>query len=207
MNKIFLFAILLFSHLTTAECLDVQGRVAYFVPQNHNIRSIYAKGLPEYEVEISTPINAFSCLCECNDDWAGWTNFSFYQKKGHSRGCEEYSTKMTNWALNFGVKRYFSGCLPCFFDDFRPYLGFGIGFARVKFNDRSPFVRNHISKYGFALLGKLGFEYQITCNLFLDLFADYSGNWFRSPHSNGCTTTRCINTGGLKLGAGIGYRF
>lgn len=209
MNKIFLFVILLFSHLATVEGLDVQGRVAYFIPQDHHIRSIYSDGLPEYEVEIAAPLNSCSCLCECNDDLTGWANFSIYQKKGHSIGCSDfrYATKVTNWALNFGLKRYFSGCLPCFFDNLRPYLGLGIGVARVKFHDHSPYVRNHVEKYGFALLAKLGFEYQITCNLFLDLFADYSGNWFDSPSSNSCNSTRCINTGGLKLGAGLGYRF
>lgn len=206
MNKIFLFALLLLSHLTTAQAIDVQGRVAYFIPQNHHIRSIYADGLPEYEVEIAAPLNSFNCLCQCDDNLTGWTNFSIYEKKGSS--CQTCKTKITNWALNFGVKRYFADCLPCFFDDFRPYLGFGIGFAHVKFRDHSPYVRNnHNGKYGFALLAKFGLEYQITCNLFLDLFADYSGNWFNANRSNENGSNRNINTGGLKLGAGLGYRF
>jgi len=209
MNKIFLFVILLFSNLATTQAIDVQGRVAYFIPQNHNVRSFYAKGLPEYEVEISAPMNSFSCLNTCDEDWAAWTNFSIYQKKGRD-SCQQYSSKLTNWALNFCVKRYFSGCMPCAFDNLRPYLGFGIGFAHLKLNNHSCYEcsgNNHNGKYGFALLAKFGFEYQVTCNLFLDFFADYSGNWFKSNRSQDCISTRCVNTGGLKLGAGLGYRF
>lgn len=222
MNKIFLCALLFLSSLTTAHALDIEGRVAYFLPQNHHIKSIYGShGIPEYEVEVSQPLNSLFavypfnslfCMDPCNQSWTMFGNFSYFQKCGHSRRCGDStfsdfrrnSTKMNNWALNFGVKRYFDNC---FISCLRPYLGLGIGFAHVKFNDHSRYVNQHIHRYGFALLAKFGFEYDITCNLYLDFFADYASNWFSAPRSKRCNATNRVNTGGFKTGLGIGYRF
>ena len=89
---------------------------------------------------------------------------------------------------------------------FRPYLGFGIGFAHVRFHDQSPFVRARTNRWGFAILAKSGLRYDVTCNFFLDFFLDYAYNHFDFPCVRG-VSIRNVNTGGVKIGLGLGYQF
>jgi len=113
------------------------------------------------------------------------------------------SSKICNWAINFGLKHYFRSC-DC---DCRPYLGFGIGGAHVQYQDRSIYVKEDIKMWGFCLLAKAGIEYNLCYNFFLDLFVDYSSNWFAKPDSKHNIGTRKTNTGGVMLGLGLGYHF
>ncbi|MBA2728938.1 MAG: hypothetical protein H0U49_12295 [Parachlamydiaceae bacterium] len=209
MKKILLFVALLLGQVATAHGFDVAARIAYFQPQDHRIRGIYGHhGYPEYELEANCPIDSIYNCCgyDCGPTWAGWGNFSIYHKKGHSSGCIKNSSEITSWALNFGIKGYLGAC--CFPESFRPYLGFGVGYAHVDFHDHSPYVNKHIDRSGIAILAKSGIEYDITCDIFLDFFVDYASNWFNSPHtSRCCNSTRRFNTGGVKLGLGLGYHF
>lgn len=200
MKRIFLFTLFLLSQLSSIQAYDVEARVAYFYPTDNRMRNVYSKsGFVEYELEVSNPLNCFfNCFDEC---WDGFANVSFYQKNGRS-SCLNNRSKVTNWAFNVGGKRFFS-CFKCF----RPYLGIGAGFAHVSFHDDSPYVKEHINSWGPSLLLKSGLIYDISCNFYLDLFADYGFNWFWPSVNNCCCTGRNIDTGGLKIGAGIGYKF
>lgn len=199
MKRIFLFLLFASSQLSSAESFDIQARVAYFYPQDHKIREIYGKhGFPEYEVEASVPLAW--CLNNCSYDWDIWTNLSYYQKTGHSTFFKHH-TRMNDWALNFGVKHYFCAC-----ERLRPYLGFGAGAAYVRFHDTGPLVNRHVHKWGAAILAKSGIRYDVTCQLFVDLFVDYSYHWFKF-HGKTCVHHRNANTGGVKAGIGLGYQF
>ncbi len=200
MKKVFLFTLFILSQISCMQAWDIEARVAYFLPQDHRMRDIYSsKGFAEYELETSTPLDCLVDCAPCN--WDGFANLSFYQKNGRS-SCLNDRTRVTNWTLNFGVKRYFDVC-GCF----KPYLGLGAGAAYVRFHDHSDFVKRHNNKWGFAILAKSGVKYDITCNLFLDLFVDYSYAWFNFYHKRSCVAVRNTNTGGLKCGLGLGYQF
>lgn len=200
MKKVFLLTLFILSQVSCMQAWDIEGRVAYFLPQDHRMRSIYSnKGFAEYELETSTPLASLVDCAPCN--WDGFANLSFYRKNGRS-SCLNDRTRVTNWTLNFGVKRYFDVC-GCF----KPYLGLGAGAAYVRFHDYSSFVKRHNNKWGFAILAKSGVKYDVTCNLFLDLFLDYSYAWFNFYHSRSCVAVRNTNTGGLKCGLGLGYQF
>lgn len=200
MKKLVAFLLLILAQTASSEAFDIQARVAYFVPQDNRVRHIYGKnGFAEYELEASMPM---MCCCECACNWDYWTNLSFYEKKGHTN-CFHDRTKITNWTWNFGVKYYFD-----IWECVRPYLGVGVGAAHVRFHDESPFVRNHVKRWGAAFLGKAGLKYDLTCNLFLDIFADYAYNWFNFHHNHRSgVEKRNVNTGGWKLGLGVGYQF
>lgn len=206
MKRLILFALCFLSQTAFVQALDVQGRAAYFYPAESRVRDIYSsKGFAEYELEISNPIDPSGCKYT---NWDYFLNLSYYHKKGHSSGCGSYgsSTEMTNWALNIGAKRYFD--LNCFSEKIRPYLGAGAGFAHVSFHDKSEFVKRHKHEFGGSLLFKSGIKYELTCNLFTDLFLDYSYHWFRFDECNkACVKNRNPNTGGLKVGLGLGYQF
>lgn len=171
---------------------DFEVRAACLIPQENRYRHVYGKSIMDWEMEMSTPI------CK---DFAGWTNLSYYTKKGHFTYLKE-STSVINWALNLGVKGYFcrSGC-------FSPYLGCGLGPAYVRFRDNSFYVKQKINLWGVALLAKSGIEMEIDCNFFLDVFVDYSFNTFSKPHAMKGITTNGTNTGGVKMGMGLGYRW
>lgn len=188
--------------------VEFSGRFAWFLPQSKHIQRIYGDhGYPEYELEASMALTRTpKCECsshesKCEPHWMGWANWSIYEKSGHST-CLKNSSHMINNAVNFGAKYYFFHM-----HGFRPYLGFGIGFAHVRFSDHSKFVRKHVDKWGPSLLVKSGIECDLSCHWYADVFVDYGSNWFSAPRSPHCVKTNDINTGGGKFGLGLGYRF
>ncbi len=221
MKKIILFLAIFIGQLASMQALTVEGRVGYIYPQNKHIRDTYGKsGYLEYEVELGSSLNSCLSCCnkemECGDNIALWANWSYYSKKGRS-SCLRNRIHMQNWAANFGAKYYFdlqncalNNCFfdlgSCFCDQLYPYLGFGLGVGHVRFSDHGPDVKSH-NKLGFSLLAKSGVEYRFGCNLFLDFFLDYAYNHFSKNHSHRCISSREINTGGLKTGIGLGFRF
>lgn len=185
---------------------DIEVRAACLIPTDNHFRSVYGNTVCDWEFEVSTPLENFldctSCWAENINltQWYGWANFSYYTKNGHFTYLKE-ETNALNWTLNFGVKRYF-----CCGSTFLPYFGLGVGVAHVRFSDHSFYVRQNINLWGFSLLAKSGVEVQLAYNLFLDFFLDYSYNRFSKPHAIQGISTRGVNTGGFKIGLGIGYR-
>jgi len=197
MKKFILLTMCLLGQMASLQAFDVEARVAYFYPANDRMRDVYGKeGWAEYEIEASTPLT-FNCDCT---NWDAFFNASYFYKRGHST-CLHDRTTVNNWAFNFGVKRYFDTCW-CF----RPYLGLGVGFAHVRFHDESPFVTNKINRWGVAVLAKSGIRYDISCNFFADLFLDYAYTGYRFC-SGGCRSGNDVDTGGVKVGLGLGYQF
>lgn len=188
--------------------VELEGRFAWFLPQSSHIQRVYGRhGCPEYELEASMAFTGVpKCECssherKCEPHWIGWANWSIYEQSGHST-CLKNSSHMINNAVNFGAKYYFFHM-----HGFRPYLGFGIGFAHVRFSDHSRYVRRHVDKWGPSLLVKSGIECDLSCHWYADVFVDYGSNWFSAPRSPRCVKTHDINTGGGKFGFGLGYRF
>lgn len=197
MKKILCALLFVFSGVVSLQGIEVEARVAAFFPEDHRMGQVYDKVFPEYEIELSAPLN---CCCDCSCNWDYFFNVSYYHQNGHS-SCLKDKTTVDNWAFNLGVKHYFDIC-----ECFRPYLGLGAGPVNVKFHDQSPYVRKHTDKWGAAVLVKSGVIYDISCNIFLDAFFDYTYHWFHFNRSSDLYV-RTVNTGGFKLGAGIGYRF
>ncbi len=192
----------------TVRRLEFSARFAWFLPQSGRIQRVYGHhGCPEYELEASMSLDSVpNCSCHahdkrCEPHWIGWGNWSIYEQSGHST-CLKNSSHMINNAANFGVKYYFFHM-----HGFRPYLGFGLGFAHVRFSDHSKYVRHHVDKWGPSLLVKSGIECDFLCHWYADVFVDYGSNWFSAPRSKHCVKTNDINTGGGKFGFGLGYRF
>lgn len=196
--KKFLFLILVLSSFS-AHAVDIQGRAAYLFPQDDRMRQIYGHGWWDYELQVDVPLKdccgAPSYLCGVS----GWCNLSFYEKKGHTH-CLRHHTNINSWAMNFGVSKFFD-CGWCL----KPYLGIGIGAGHAQFHDKSPYVHRDISRWGFSALAKSGVQYEMNCNWFIDLFADYAYNHIGSKKPRHGTRTHKVNVGGGKLGIGIGY--
>jgi len=186
---------------------DIEGRVAYFYPQNKDLRKFYGRdGWAEYQLVVATPLNL--CCLDCN--WAVWADFGYFERKGHSRtdcvGEEHHGTRLRHYDFNVGILRYFPLC-DCGWDHLRPYLGVGGGAARAQFHDKSEFFHQHVKRWGASVVVRSGIQYEILCNVFLDGFVDYTWNHFSKQHSSDCIETKSFTTGGLQVGLGLGYRF
>jgi len=186
--------------------LELEARVAYlYFQDSRNIRDIYGHGTVEYELEADLPFDSI-LGCGCGfEGWDGFLNLAYYQKTGRST-CEfEHNhTRVRNFAFNFGLLHEFETCFSCY--SLRPYLGFGVGAVNVEFHDHSEFVKKHTNKWGVAILAKSGVKYDITCSFFVDLFLDYTYHWYHF-HKRHCASVHNVNTGGLLIGGGIGYKF
>jgi opacity protein-like surface antigen len=217
------------------EGFEIEGRVAYLYPTDKRIRDVYGKnGFAEYQVEAAMPLNFLGDCC-CDTPLVGFFNASYFQKRGHARCrfeteaaipstictddfCLRNKTRIEHWLLTAGAKYYFE-CFECI----RPYLGFGLGAAGVRLREHfrdgnssnvtilDPTItssgRNRNDRWGFAILAKSGIEYDLTCNIFLDGFVDYSYAWFSRDHKGDCSSKRRLDTGAVKAGLGLGYRF
>lgn len=216
------------------EGFEIEGRVAYLYPTTKNIREVFGKnGWAEYQLEVGMPLNFLGDCC-CDSPFVGFFNASYFERSARirchfDRGvsidpsilcndefCLRSKSKVEHWLLTAGAKYYFS-CFECI----RPYIGFGIGAAGIHHRERfhngngpnvvlfeeQPRERHKNEKWGFAILAKSGLEYDITCNIFLDAFVDYSYSWFSRDHKRGCESRHNLDVGALKTGLGIGYRF
>ncbi|CRX37727.1 outer membrane protein [Estrella lausannensis] len=170
---------------------DIEARTALFIPKNSTMRDLYGTGFTEYEIEMGIPLNKCFTL---------FSNLSYLEADGRSSESH-YRSEMENWALNFGGKYYFEPwwCL-------RPYVGAGAGVAHVEFRDHSPYVNNHTGKFGWSALFKLGTEWCFSRYFYVDVFADYGINSYEFKSKNK-TSGHNINTGGVKVGGGLGLRF
>lgn len=199
MKKCILLLLVIMGWMSSAQALDVEVRAAYFSPQDSRMRKIYGSGFAEWELEAALPLG---CYWDCACGFDGFVNVAYYQKSGTST-CRlvKDSTTVKNWAFNFGVLREFDTC-TCF----RPYLGLGFGGVHVDFHDRSDYVKKHNDQWGVATLVKTGVKVDVMCNVFVDVFVDYTYHWFKFDKKH-CRENRNVNTGGVLVGAGIGYRF
>lgn len=185
-----LASLFLFTGATAWEVM-LEGKAANLRPTSSNFREIYGNG-GIYGGEVTVPV---------------WRNFalfgsaSYYSKDGHST-AEHHKTKLELIPIGIGVK-YF---IP--FDCYDFYLGAGIDILLLKTHDKAEHVRKHISKSGVGGLFKGGVVYDISENVFFDLFAEYSLKEF-SGEGNHDERVYSIKAdiSNWRLGIGIGYRF
>jgi len=184
--------------------ISVQGRVAYFHPESDRMRRFYDDSWVDYQLELSSRFSS---------DWGGWVNLAYTQDKGHSKvkslSChqsdgKEYEARTYAKILpiNIGIKRYF-----CHDRCFRPYIGAGVGAVYVRIRNKYDYVERLESRWGVATLLKLGMEYDLTRCVFIDAFADWATHFVNYDKKRGNNSQKHPQTGGLKLGMGIGYHF
>jgi len=172
--------------------LEFKG--AYFLPTNETFRHIYDNGGALYGPEVTFEF--------CNSVY-GFFSLDFFQKNGNSLGiCSP--TQITLVPIGMGFKYL----VPFCFGDF--YVGLGFQPTYVQITNCSPCVIAEESTWGFGGIAKVGTFFNLPCNLFLDIFIDYS---FLNVCFNGlCPATGPVvpnkaHVSGTIFGAGLGYRF
>lgn len=172
--------------------LDTEIRTGCLIPEDSHYRRIYGKAMWDLQFELAT------CF---EEEWDAFANLTYHSRNGHFTLFKE-TTSTIDWALNVGIKHYFCSSGPLI-----PYLGMGLGAAWVRFNDNSLHVRHQIDQWGFAFLVKSGIEWNLCYDYFLDFFLDYAYEHFHGPNRKKGIGTRSINTGGIKVGLGLGYHW
>jgi len=171
--------------------LEFKG--AYFLPTNCEFRNIYDNGGALYGPEVTFEL--------CNQIY-GFISIDFFQKNGRSLGdCSP--TQITLVPIGMGLKYLVPFCLGDF------YVGLGFQPTVVQITNCSPFVIPEQSQWGFGGIAKVGTFFDLPCNLFIDIFIDYS--FLNVCFNNGCQTLPVVlnkaHLSGAIFGAGFGYRF
>jgi hypothetical protein len=79
----------------------------------------------------------------------------------------------------------------------------------MKTDNHSPFVIKKVEKWGYGVKAKVGALYWLWCDLFLDVFIDYS--WmkigFSKVPANKPVVRHDADLSGFSFGAGLGWAF
>jgi outer membrane protein W len=170
----------------------IEGKAAYFLPENKKFRKIYPD-LGLYGAEVSVALYP---------QLYGWVAIDTLSKTGTSLGCKQ-KTNLWMMPVDAGLK-YFFACqsLPVNF-----YVGAGLSATYVNIHDHSPYVIAKTSRWGVGGIGKLGSIVYVD-DFFLDLFVNYSYVPIDFPRYNQRNVSRnSMNFGGWAFGIGLGYKF
>lgn len=175
--------------LTSTPLLEARGariefRYAGFWHSSSLFRHIYGNWSSDYQLEADID------LCGPYEFWA---NFDYFTKSGRSIGL--HSRTRANIAVgSIGYKYLFQTC-RCF----TPYVGLGISVGGI-WIDNKLFCcgKDKGSKASVGAIVKSGVYYNLTENLYLDFFVDYSYQPVKFH--------KTVDLGGVKTGIGLGLR-
>ncbi|MFA6916618.1 MAG: OmpW family outer membrane protein [Parachlamydiales bacterium] len=172
---------------------SIEGRGAAFIPLSNRFKNVYGDVLPEIQIEINKNI-----YC----DWSIWANVGYLWKNGHSIGLDN-KTRFEMAPISLGIKYYYT-----INDCWKAYLGVGAVYSLLHIHDDSSFVQRNVTKNEFGGVVKLGANYDINCNLYLDIFGDFRFQEFCFHSSSEASVTRNnANLNGFILGVGLGWKF
>jgi hypothetical protein len=163
---------------------DAEIRVAAFHPDSHLYRKIYHEWVPDYQIEVNKYLF---------QNFYGWANISYHETNGHSIGLHDH-TSLREFPIGVGFKYFYP-----FSPNKAVYAGLGLQFSFLNVKNNSHCIRRHVNKQEFGGVLKTGFRMNFHEYLYLDIFGDYI---YQKFHTNGE-----VNTGGIKLGAGLGRYF
>lgn len=197
-NPIVIAVILLIVSMVRAEDTILEFKAGYFLATDCIFKNIYDKGGAIYGPEVTFSLNDSKC-------WYGFASVNYFQKDGNSLGLGD-ATKVELVPLGIGVK-YF---IPSSYSRFDFYVGLGFQPVHTKVINCSPYVPAKQSQWGFGGVAKIGTYINITHNLLLDLFIDYSFvnvNFKTAQIPAGPVTPLKADISGAIFGVGLGYRF
>jgi len=189
--------------------LEIRG--AYFSPSSKKMRHLHSGGWTDYQVETSKRIHDFF------DVWAA-VNWLGRVRSYRDHGYNDVKNQSKIYVLPLSVGfKFIYPILPCT----EVYLGVGGCYSFLNIYNhcsdykrhelsRCPFKRHrHKTNYGAVI--KLGIQYSLTNNLFIDVFADYLSQRFRFSHHDQESGQQqfgdYFNVSGFKFGAGLGVYF
>lgn len=135
-----------------------ETRYAAFFPTSQEFRDTCSFFGSCYEVEASRQL--FDC-------YEGWINFDWFNKKGKENKQKE-ATRVRIGNISCGLKFSYA-----FNEVYTIYAGVGPSFARAWTKTRSPLEDKTRSKIAVGAVGKVGLDYYLAKNVYIDVFVDY----------------------------------
>jgi outer membrane protein len=172
--------------------LLIEAKVAAFIPTDQTFKKIYGSTGGIYGLEATFSLHA--CL-------SAWASADYFSQQGHSIGGDD-PTQVTLVPLGLGLKYFFRVKRVDF------YLGAGLLGAYLHLHDHSPYVIQHLSKWGIGGVAKIGALYHLKEHLFVDVFTSYSHLNIDFHHTHhGEVICKAADLSHVSIGAGIGYCF
>ena len=168
--------------------VDIEARIAAFLPQSNTFREIYGRASPSYQVEATMPI------WEC---FSLWVNASYLPDRGQSDPLEDRSN-LDIFTMSGGLKY-----LYCLTSQFSVYGGIGINYGWLKEKKQMGAETRITRENGVGGTFKLGLLKTAGCFV-SSVFVDYQIQQLPSGNTTG---SEKANNGGTFLGCSIGVRF
>lgn len=189
MNRAILYLILFFLGFFNSNAFSessIEGRVAAFIPLDSDFTDIYGHVSPCYQIEISTDLCGSLGL---------WANVDYMYSKGHLSYCGSSTIDIANLSLGPKYRWCIGSCIQL-------YAGIGavVSWTHLKnksCSDESGYCEK-INKSNIGFIAKSGVVFDLSNCFFADIFCDYS--YQPAFHYR-------VNIGGIRTGAGIGYKF
>lgn len=173
---------------------SIEGKISAFVPSSKISRQLFASVMPYYELEV------IKTLC---NNWQAWLEVGYLTDTGRAIGCDN---KTTFHVVPVALGLQYLYCIRDLWDF---YAGAGMCVSFFKNKDYSDFVHQNISKQVVGGVFKIGFIYQSSSCVFIDLFAAYihQNFSFKRIYPDHYTLRNNFNMSGFKIGAGVGINF
>lgn len=168
-------------------------KAAYFRPINDTFQRIYGGGAifgPEVTFKMFRRIH-------------GFVSYDYFTKNGTSLGLNS-PTQVNFMPIAVGLK-----LMNRVSEHARLYAGLGFEPTYLRVTNCSPYVRQHMKKWGFGGIFKVGAYIDLPHNVLFDFFADYSFVKVASGCTNPALYTQATKSdlSGFIFGASLGYRF
>lgn len=175
-----------------------EAKYAAFFPLNSEVREIYKKVLPDFELEFGAKF--------CNN-WQAWFDVGYVFTNGASDGCGN-KTHLSLIPLSLGASYRFNLC-DCL--DF--YIGAGPSYSFLRIKDHSEFVHENVSKNAWGAVVRSGVYYYYSECIYFEGFFDYNYVRFDFHNDHDSDTDdlfverRNADLSCLKLGVAVGVTF
>jgi opacity protein-like surface antigen len=177
-----------------ASCWQGEIRGGYLWFQDKTLQKIYTGGLL-----IEGQVN-YNVLPRYDI----WGSVGLLERDGSSISFHE-KTRVRLVPLGLGIKYNYPLKCSC---PTNIYSGAGFQYTFLNIHNDSEFAKSHVSNHNLGLVAKMGIYFRPCSNLLIDLFINYSYTKHHFKDTEEDTVERfSINTGGVFLGVGLGYKF
>lgn len=161
---------------------SISLRSAYFYPTARLEQKIYNS---IFDIELE----GFYSL---GSELGFYLNVGYLEKNGRSDGLN-LKTKIHQIPINLGIEYIYNLTQRTSF-----YMGLGPSLNYIYLNDKTPIEKKHVNKWCIGVNTKNGFYYDLTDQFFADVYLDYLYIPMKLKNT--------FNTGGLRIGIGIGVK-
>jgi len=189
MRKLFMFLLLFVTSQVQALEMNVELKAGYFTPTSHRLDKMFS-GAGVYSVAVTA---------RTWEELHLWAEVGNYSKAGRSMK-PHHKARIDLVPVTLGAKYIYD------IERVHPHFGIGIQPTHVHMLNHQHHVKKKMDKWTVCGIVETGIMFDVTKEVFLDLFVSYVVG---SVHFDHRTSTRKhrVDVGGSMVGLGLGYRF